>query len=205
MDRIGLLARVNWGATSINQGRLWQNTEGREAEGRVRYQEGLSVAMGAFEEAGAAASEDLELVILAEMAFETQELFFCPPGDQRTINSLHNAIEGFERGLMAKKEVEAGASYAVVDRCLPYRKECRWEGLPKDAFHWACAGHHARLLSISRTPGVSETEKCLLEQRIANLETAQGVYCEMQRKALAGRGAAPPKTAPLAAGAGASG
>jgi len=186
MDRTGLLVRVNKAAVSINRGRLWQNTEGQEAAGRVSYQDGLALALKAFAEAGAGASDDLELVILAEMAYVAQELFFCPPGDRRTITSLKNAVEAFERAMLAKKEVEAGASYAVVDRCLPFRKECRWDdGLPKDSFHWACAGHHTRLLGVARTPGVSETEKALLDRRMANLDIAQRVYGGLQRTALA--------------------
>jgi len=106
------------------------------------------------------------------------------PVDKKTSNSLSNAIKNFDEGLCALKEVEAGASYGVADRVLPHRRETRFSGMPKDAFHYACSGHLERLDGILHSPGINMTEKAVLEQRVLNIETAQAVYVEKQKKAL---------------------
>jgi hypothetical protein len=57
--------------------------------------------------------------------------------------------------------------------------------MPNDAFHVACKGHFTRLGNIIKAPGINRTEKELLRQRQSNLLTAQAVYLEKQKAALA--------------------
>jgi hypothetical protein len=168
----------------IYQGRAWLDTGGLEGDGRISYNDGLSLALASFKTAQDAAEEDLETVILLEQAYLAQELAFCTPIDKKASNSLSNAINSFDEGLCALKEVEAGASYGAVDRSLPHRRETRFNGMPKDAFHYACSGHSERLGGILHSPGINMTEKTVLEQRVLNIETAQAVYVEKQKKAL---------------------
>ncbi|MDR1787425.1 MAG: hypothetical protein LBR16_03120 [Treponema sp.] len=191
MDRVGLLDNIGTSVTRVYQGRAWLDTEGREGDGRVSYNKGLSLALASFQTVQANAACDLEAVVLLEQAYLAQELAFCTPVDKKAANSLSNGIKSFDEGLLALKEVEAGASYSVADRILPHRKETRCNGMPKDAFHYACAGHLERLDGILHTPGINMTEKAVLEQRLANIETAQSVYVEKQKKALGGVNAAP--------------
>jgi hypothetical protein len=184
LDRTGLRNKIYSSVADIYQGREWLDTDGLEREGRIRYNKGLSYALGAFKEAQTGADEDLETLVLTEKAFLTQELQFSTPTDTKASNSLTNAIQSFDEGLRALKEVEAGSSYSVVDRSLPQRKETRFNGMPKDSFHFACTGHRKRLDSILHAPGINMAEKVVLEQRLSNIITAQDVYVEKQKKAL---------------------
>jgi hypothetical protein len=146
LDRIGLRNKIYASVEAIYKGREWLNTEGSEGAGRISYNDGLSHALEAFREAQIGADEDLETLVLTEKAFLTQELQFSTPTDKKASNSLTNAIQSFDEGLRALKEVEAGSSYGVVDRSLPHRKETRYNGMPKDSFHFACTGHKVFLL-----------------------------------------------------------
>jgi hypothetical protein len=56
--------------------------------------------------------------------------------------------------------------------------------MPKDSFHFACAGHKKRLDSILHSPGINITEKAVLEQRFSNIATAQHVYLKKQKEIL---------------------
>jgi hypothetical protein len=168
----------------IYQGREWLDTEGLEGEGRIRYNDGLSLSLATFKTAGENTAGDLEAIVLLEQAYLAQELAFCTPIDKKASNSLSNGIKSFDEGLCALKEVEAGSSYGAVDRSLPHRRETRFSGMPKDAFHYACSGHLERLDGILHSPGINMTEKAVLEQRVLNIETAQAVYVEKQKEAL---------------------
>jgi hypothetical protein len=184
LDRIGLQNEIYVSVTNIYKGREWLDTDGLERKGRIRYNNGLSRALAAFKEAQTGADEDFETLILTEEAFLTQELQFCGPTDKKASNSITNAIQSFDEGLLALKEVEAGSSYGAVDRSLPHRKETRYNGMPKDSFHFACIGHKKRLDSVLHSPGINTTEKAVLEQRFSNIATAQDVYVKRQKKAL---------------------
>jgi hypothetical protein len=184
LDRIGLLRNIVLSVDRIYKGRAWLDTDGREADERVSYNDDLSLALAAFKTVQESAADDLETLVLLEQAYLAQEQAFCTPIDKKAANSLANAIHSFDEGLCALKEVEAGASYSVADRILPHRKETRFNGMPKDSFHYACSGHLERLDGVLHSPGINMTEKLVLEQRLANITTAQSVYVEKQQKAL---------------------
>jgi hypothetical protein len=163
LDLTGLLADILTSVVRIYEGREWLDTEGLEGDGRVSYNSGLSLALASFKTVQANAACDLEAVVLVEQAYLAQELAFCMPIDTKAANSLY----------------------------LPHRKETRFNGMPKDSFHYACAGHLEQLDGILHSPGINMTEKAVLKQRLSNIETAQSVYVEKQKKALGMVNAAP--------------
>lgn len=184
MDRTGLVDKIIDSAYAIEQGRKWLDVEGQAESGRVSYRTGLARALELFKEVQTRAAEDLELFIVAEYTFLGQELQFCLSSDTKTVTSLTAALQSFDEALLALKEVEAGSSYGIVDRCFSHRPEYRAAGMPKDAFHVACLSHKARLDNSLRSPSVNANEKELLKQRCTNIKTAQSVYLAKQKKAL---------------------
>jgi hypothetical protein len=100
------------------------------------------------------------------------------------MNSLNNAIQGFDDAFLALEVVDDKTLYQAVEKTYPHSKKYRVKGFPKDSFHVACGSHIARIKNILKTPGLDSIEKALLKQRFANLSTAQTGYVEKQRKVL---------------------
>ncbi|MDR1231773.1 MAG: hypothetical protein LBK61_10275, partial [Spirochaetaceae bacterium] len=157
---------------------------GEERQGRILYEDGIALAMSAFQEAQRSA--DPQTLILAEMSFLSQELEFCAKGDTDTRNSLTYAIQSFRDALRSLEVVEDAAAYKSAEKTYPTDPKKRVQGFPADAFHQACGSHKMRLRNILRTPGVDMLEKALLKQRATNMGAVQGAYVEKQRKALVG-------------------
>jgi hypothetical protein len=178
----GLLIRIANAAASIDSGRKGFATWGKEHEGRISYERGISVALSAFKEAQATA--DPQTIILAEYTFLTQELQFCDKSDKDSLNSLTKALQMFDDAFLALQAVE-DSGYKIVDKTTPHHKDYRVSGYPKDSFHIACSSHITRIKNMLRTPGIDPIEKALLKQRLANLPAAQNGYIEKQKKALA--------------------
>jgi hypothetical protein len=177
-----LLNDVLAGAYDIDNGRKGFAVPGKERQGRVSYENGIALAMSAFQEAQRSA--DPQTLILAEVYFLTQELQFCAKVDTDTKNSLTYAIQSFRDALRSLATVEDAASYKIAETTHPTDPKKRVQGFPKDAFHQACGSHNVRLRNVLRTPGVDMLEKALLKQRAANMKAAQDAYVEKQRKAL---------------------
>jgi hypothetical protein len=182
LDKIGLITRITDATANIDSGRKGFATWGKEHEGRISYERGISVALTTFKEAQATA--DPHTIILVEYTFLTQELQFCEKSDKDSLNSLTKALQSFDDAFLALQAVE-DSGYKMVDKAIPHHKDYRVSGYPKDSFHIACGSHKTRLKNILRAPGVDPIEKSLLKQRLANLPTAQGGYIEKQKKALA--------------------
>ena len=161
---------------------MLQDTRGKEQEGRILYEDGISEAMTAFKEAQATA--DPQTIILSEYTFITQELEFCEKSDKDTFKSLTQAIQFFDDAFLVLKIVEDKTLYQVVENSYSHKSDCRFRGFPKDAFHVACGSHKTRLQNILRSPGIDTIEKALLKQRLDNLSAGQKKYLEMQGKAL---------------------
>jgi hypothetical protein len=178
-----LLNNVLTGANNIDNGRKGFAVPGKERQGRISYEDGIARALAAFQEAQRIA--DPQTLILAEMAFLSQELQFCVKGDTDTQNSLTYAIQSFRDALRSLATVEDAAGYKIAETTHPTYPKKRVQGFPMDAFHQACGSHKARLRNILRTPGVDMLEKDLLKQRAVNMKVAQGAYVEKQRRALA--------------------
>jgi len=185
LDLISLASNIHLAVTNIDTGRKGWATKGKEAEGRVSYEEGIDLAMSVFKEAQA--SIDPQALILAEYSFICQELEFCNETDNDSLSSLTQARQNFDDAFLALQVVENSAFYKEADKTYPHHKNYRVRsanGLPKDAFHFACGSHKARLKNTLRSPGIDLLEKSLLKQRFANLAVAQSGYIAKQKKAL---------------------
>jgi hypothetical protein len=136
--------------------------------------------LSAFKEVQASA--DAQTLILAELTFLQQELQFCHETD--TKSSLTQAIQSFEDALRSLEVVEDTAVYRDVEKTYPIFPKYRIQGFPKDAFHLACIAHQTRLRNSLRTPGINMIEKAVLNQRAANMTSAQSGYIEKQKKSL---------------------
>ena len=177
MVKAGLITRITDAAVNIDAGRKGFATRGKEQEGRILYELGITNAMIAFKEA--------QTMILAEYTFLTQEYEFCDRSDKDSLNSLTQAIQYFDDAFLALKTVEDNTLYQAAETIIPHNKKYRVMGYPKDSFHIACHSHITRIKNMLRTPGIDPIEKALLKQRLANLPTAQNGYIEKQKKALA--------------------
>jgi hypothetical protein len=184
MEQTGLLNDVLVSALRIDDGRKGFAVPGKERQGRVSYEDGIALAMSAFQKAQRSA--DPQTLILAEVYFLTQELEFCAKGDTSARSSLAYAIQSFRDALRSLEAVEDAAGYKVAEKTHLTDPKKRVQGFPKDAFHEACGSHKTRLHNILRAPGIEMLEKALLKQRAVNMKVAQGAYVEKQRKALAG-------------------
>ncbi len=182
MDTAGLVSKIVDAVFSIDAGRKGFATRGKEAEGRILYEDGIALAMSVFKEAQTTANP--LMLLLAESAYVTQEKQLCDKSDKDTINSLSKAIESFDDAFLALKAVE-NPHYTLSDDMFPHNKNFRFKGYPKDAYHIAFIAHKTRLQNILRTPGLDPIEKALLKQRIDNIPAAQDGYVEKQKKAFA--------------------
>ena len=182
MGLTGLLSNIYEAAIGIDTGRKGFASRGKEQEGRIFYEDGIAKAISSFTEAQTTA--DPQTIILAEYTFITQELQLCNKTDKDTINSLTQAIQSFDDAFLILKIVEEKSLYHVADKAIPHHEKYRLKSYPKDSFHIACASHKTRIKNILRSPGIDPIEKELLQQRLANLSTAQAGYIEKQKKAL---------------------
>ena len=184
MDKTGLVSSIVEAALAIDFGRKSFATKGKEHEGRLSYERGISEALSAFKDAQSAA--DPQIILLVEYTFLSQELQFCEETDKDTLSSLTQAIQSFDDAFLALKTVEDAALYQGAETTYPHSRKYRVNGFPKDSFHIATISHKTRLQNILRSPGIDPIEKALLKQRYANLSTAQSGYIEKQKKAMAG-------------------
>jgi hypothetical protein len=182
LDLIGLIDKITVAATKIDTGRKGFAVRGKEQEGRISYEDGISIAFTAFRDAQSTA--DPYIIILIEFSFLIVEFQLCDKTDKETINSLTKAVQSFDDAFLALKIVENSILYQAAEQTHPHRKENRIKGYPKDSFHVACSSHKTRINNILRSPGIDPIEKALLKQRFANLTTAQNGYIEKQKKAL---------------------
>ncbi len=182
MDTAGLISSIVEATYSIDAGRKGFATRGKEAEGRISYEDGIAKAMTVFKESYTIA--DPLTLLLIEYTYITQEKQLCDKSDKDTINSLNKAVESFDDAFLALKTVE-DPSYKATETTFPHNKNFRYKGYPKDAYHIAFIAHKTRLQNIIRAPGIDPIEKELLKQRIANLPAAQSGYVEKQKKAFA--------------------
>jgi nitrite reductase/ring-hydroxylating ferredoxin subunit len=180
-----LIARIVTATEAIAQGRRWLDTPGLEGDGRKSYHEGLTLAQEAFQDAQILAPKDLESLVLAEYTFLVQEFQFCLQADTEAKASLKTALESFDDALLALKVLESGRAYRAVEDAFPHHGAAyRHKGLPKDAFHVACAGHDARLQNTLKAPGINLEEKEIVRLRAANIRLGRKIYLEKQKTAL---------------------
>jgi hypothetical protein len=182
MGLISFLDNLTSYANDIDMGRQGLATDGKEHEGRIAYETGITGVLKAFEEAQTTA--DPQTLILAELTFLQQELQFCHETDTDTRNSLIQAIQSFEDALRCLKIVEDAGAYRSAEATHPSSPKYRIQSFPKDAFHLACIAHRTRLRNVLRAPGINMIEKAVLGQRTTNMTASQNGYIEKQKKAL---------------------
>ena len=124
----------------------------------------------------------MELLIIAEYTFLGQELELCVSADTNAITSLTKSVQEFDEAFLALDLLQNTGIYELLEKAFSHRHEFRYRGMPKDAFHVACGGHIVRIKNILKAPGINLAEKELLEQRRANIITAQSAYIEKQKK-----------------------
>jgi len=184
LDLTGLITRIVVAVISIDSGRKGFAIEGKEREGRISFEKGIASALAAFKEAQISA--DPYILIMAECTFIFQEMLLCGDTDKNAFSSLTQAKQNFDDALFALQVVENSSIYKEADKLFLHHKDYRIKGFPKDAFHNACNSHKTRLNNALRVFGIDPIEKTLIEQRIANMETAKNGYLEKQKKALLG-------------------
>jgi len=182
MDMTGLLNKILKSVYQIDKGRKGLSTDGKEHEGRLYYEKGITNASLSFSQA--LSTVDPKTIILVEEAFAEQELQFCSVEDTYTQSSLTQALQNFEDAYLCLEAVKDNTGYKTADKTWPHSPKYRIHGSPKDAFHLACISHRTRLHNILRSPGINMKEKALLEQRAANMTAAQTAYAEMQKMVL---------------------
>jgi hypothetical protein len=182
LGETGLVNSINNAAIHIDSGRKGFAIRGKEQEGRISYETGIAAALTAFQDAQS--TGDPKTIFLAEYTFISQELELCDKSDKDALNSLNNAIQGFDDAFLAFEVVDNKTLYQAVEKTHPHSKKYRVKGFPRDSFHVACGSHIARIKNILKTPGLDPIEKALLKQRLANLSAAQTGYIEKQKKAL---------------------
>jgi hypothetical protein len=179
LEKTGLIESIYKATIYIDAGRKGFAIRGKADKGRISYEDGIEIALAAFQEAQN--SKDPLIILLAESAFVTQEFQLCEKADTYSINSLSKAIADFNDAFLAIKALDE-LDCKVVDCFFPHKDKYRVkEGFPKDAFHLACDSHKTRLQNILRAPGIDLIEKSLLKQRLANLPVAQKRYIEKQK------------------------
>ena len=183
MDLPGLLSSIYNAAIGIDAGRKGFAIEGKEREGRILFEGSIAKALSTFQQAQATA--DPQAIILAEYTFLTQDIELCARIDKYSLSSLTQAVQSFDDAFLALKIVEDKKLYQGAEKTHPHDKKYRIKTYPKDSYHIACIAHRTRLKNILKAPGIDPIEKALLEQRLANLSTAQGGYVEKQKIALA--------------------
>jgi hypothetical protein len=172
---------------AIAQGRVGLATKGSTEEGLAFYQKGLAEAMAVFKEVYVGG--DPEAMILVDEAFVAQERICGDPQDAAANGSLAAAAAGHDEALRVLPTVMNAVLYQAVETSYPMDRHYRYKGMPKDAFHIACMGHHARLGNTLRTPGLNLSEKAVYQQRQTNMSAVQGVYLGLQQTALSYSGA----------------
>jgi hypothetical protein len=186
MEQAGLINSIFFAAETIDFGRKGLSTDGKEHEGRISYEDGISSALTAFQKASNLQSKtaaNLETIILAEYTFIQQELQYCSEADTDTRSSLTHAVQDFDDAFRCLKAVQ-GKHYKTAEETYPQKSKYRYQNLPKDSFHIACIAHRTRIRNILRSPGINMIEKALLNQRATNMKTAQTAYTELQKAAL---------------------
>jgi hypothetical protein len=164
-------------------GRKGFATNGKEHEGRLFYEDGISGAAYCFK--AAYDSADPETLILSDSTYSEQEFQFCDPADKDAKTSLATAIQQFDDALLCHEAVKNTIGYKTADKTYQHDKDHRIQGCPVDAFHQCCKSHITRLRNSLRTPGINMIEKAVMNQRIANMKAAQAAYLKLQMSALA--------------------
>jgi hypothetical protein len=157
--------------------------DGREHEGRLFYQDGISAVSECFK--AALTTADPQALVQADYTYSEQEYQFCNPADKHALSSLAATLRGFKDALASLEIVQDSGKYKIANKTYSSDPKKRIQGYPLDVFQQTCNSHITRLRNVLRSPGINMTEKAVLNQRIANMRAAQSAYLELQMAALA--------------------
>jgi hypothetical protein len=180
MDLIGLVNNTIKSVTQIDKGRKGLRTDGQEHEGRLYFEEGIASASNTFSQA--LSTGDPQVILATEEAFIEQELKYCSDDDIYSRSSLTQALQSFEDAFLCFESVVDQTGYKAAEKTWPHTPKYRVKNYPKDAFHLACISHRTRLQNVLRAPGINMIEKTVLEQRAANMTSAQTAYLVKQKE-----------------------
>jgi hypothetical protein len=182
METSGLSINIANAAAMIARGRRSLEIMGKTEAGLLDFQAGHTLARRTFQEA--VTSGDVELILLAEYLFVTQELAESEGNEPEGKSSAEAALYSFDDAFLALKAVEEGAAYHIAEQTFPHRGQWRYKGLPRDAFHVACIAHKTRLKNGLSRLGLPKLDRELAKTRITALGAIQQVYVEKQQAAL---------------------
>jgi hypothetical protein len=182
MEKTGLTNNITTGASLIARGRKSMTVDGEERNGRINFENGHTLARQTFQEA--LASGDVELILLAEYLFGSEELAESDKDEPEGKASAEAALHSFDDAFLSFEAVEEGAVYRIAEKVIPHSAQYRYQGLPKDSFHIACIAHKTRLKNGLSRLGLPKLDRELAKVRIAALSAIQRLYGEKQSAAL---------------------
>jgi hypothetical protein len=157
-------------------------TEGTAEAGLANFRRGHALVDQIFKEAHA--SGDPELMLLAELTYNMQELIESTEGEPVARSSTEAAVRYFEAAMDTFPIVRNPELYQAVDTAFSPHPAYRYKDFPKDAVHAACASDITRIKNALRRIGIPEADISLADARIAMLRAAQESYCALQREVL---------------------
>jgi hypothetical protein len=182
LDPVGLTDRINDAANLIINGRIARRTKSQTEQGLEDFEQGLALAMRAFDEA--LASSDPFFMLLAEYTFVVQELESGFPEEKEALASYRAARSDFDDAFRSLEVVKDAALYRGAEKTYPHRGDYRHNGYPKDAFHTAYIGHKTRLQNTLKQIGIDPQERKFREKRLLACSAVQTAYAVLQKKAL---------------------
>jgi hypothetical protein len=157
-------------------------TDGREHEGRLSFEKGIAEARVIFKEVFDGG--DVELILLAEYLFITQELEECEDDEVEGRSSAVAALASFDDAFLSLKALGNSTAYQVAEQTYPHSVQYRYKGMPKDAFHIAFLAHKTRLRNGISRLGLSRLDRTLAKERILAINVTQDIYFEKQQVAI---------------------
>jgi hypothetical protein len=166
----------------IANGRIELRTQGKAEDGRIKFHDGMDLAMGVFTEVQS--TRDPYLMLLSEYVYIGQELAGSRTEEKEARSSCEAAMQDFDDAFRSLEAVGDEHGYYTAEKAFPRKPKFRYKEMPRDAYHHAYMGHRTRVRNTLRKIGFDPAEQTLLELRMGVFNTAQEVYLELQQTAL---------------------
>jgi hypothetical protein len=114
MEKSGLGSSISKAVAQIAEGRKGLETDGREHEGRLSFEDGIAEARAIFKEVFAGG--DVELILLAEYLFITQELEESEDDEVEGRSCAVAAIASFDDAFLSLKVLRNSISRPGLSR-----------------------------------------------------------------------------------------
>jgi hypothetical protein len=182
MEKNGIITNIITGVKRIAEGRRQLMTEGEAEEGLANFRKGHALVGQIFKDAYT--SGDPELMLLAELVYNVQELAESTESEPVAQSSTEAAVRYFVAAMDTFPIVHNLSLYRAVNTAFSPHPAYRYRGFPKDAVHAACASDITRIKNALRRIGIPEADISLADVRTAMLHAAQESYCALQREVL---------------------